>query len=61
MASVAAGKKRSCMEDVNSKRKKKKERLKSIVKLANTYKGIQKMSKKHGDWFQASSELLKKW
>ena len=39
---------RSCIEDINRKRKKRKERLKSIVKLAHTWKGIlKKMSEKH--------------
>ena len=47
---------RICIEDVNRKRKKRKERLKGIVKLHI----LERVSKKkcHRDWFLASSELL---
>lgn len=55
-------KRRNCIEDVKRKMKKRKERFKSIVKLACAWWGMKrKMSKKHEDWFPASSELLKKW
>ena len=48
---------RSCIEDVNRKRKKRKERLKSIVKL-HTLERVSRKKKCHRDWFPASSELL---
>ena len=47
---------RSYIEDFNRKRKKREERLKSIVKLHT----LERVSRKkcHRDWFPASSELL---
>ena len=39
---------RSCIEDVNRKRKKRKERLKSIVKL-HTLERVSKKKKSHRD------------
>nr|POF11259.1 btb/poz and math domain-containing protein 2 [Quercus suber] len=45
---------RSCIEDVNRKRKKRKERLKSIV----AQERVSRINKMPRDWFPASSELL---
>ena len=49
---------RSCIEDVDRKRKKRKERLKSTVKLHTLERVSRRKKKCHRDWFPASSELL---
>jgi len=58
MASVAEGKKRSCMEDVNSKRKKRKERLKS-THLKGYLEDVKKAWRMVSSFIRAAEEVVK--